>query len=58
MSGWFHAQEFLKSKLNYSVDISRLEHGNSLEYIAKWINPFQVDPSVARGSGKIYFISW
>lgn len=55
---WFPAQEFPKSKLNYSVGISRLEHANSLEYVAKWTDPFQVDHSAARHGGKIYFISW
>ena len=57
-SDWFPVQKFPRSKLNYSVDLGRLEHVNSLEYFANWTNPFQVDPSAARGSGKIYFIPW
>lgn len=57
-SGWFPILKFTKSKLNYSVDLGRLERVNSVEYFANWTNPFQVDPSAARGSGKIYFIPW
>lgn len=58
VSGWFPVQEFPKSKLNDSVNIGRLEHVTSLEYIANWTGPFQVDHSAARGSGKMYFIPW
>ena len=58
VSDWFPVQKFPKSKLNYSVDLGRLEHVNSLEYFANWTNLFQVDPSAARGNGKIYFIPW
>lgn len=58
VSGWFPIQEFPKSKLNSSVNISRLELVNSLENIANWTSPFQVDHSAARGSGKICFIPW
>lgn len=48
-SGWFPSQEFPKSKLDYSVDISGLEHADGWENFAKWTDPAQVARPAARG---------